>query len=206
MQKLEDWAPLKATQYVDLINGCLQVHTVFNMCLTSSCWRDDNFRCEGTALKSCFCPVLYPQHRLSNAELLVLFTFYHCQPDSDFVFCVRLTAIMARLHSNERSCNGEPHSGRFMERQWKMLTHHVTHAKAGPLVGMFICPDKDALWCGPTAQRVQKQHSELEVILLVYFVLIPQKYQFISFFCPWTILLVYSLCKATLMDPNHTQS
>lgn len=33
----------------------------------------------------------------------------------------------------------------FMERQWKMLTHHVAHAKAAALVGMFVCPDKDAL-------------------------------------------------------------
>lgn len=34
---------------------------------------------------------------------------------------------------------------RFMQRQWEMLTHHVAHAKAAPLVGMFVCPDKDAL-------------------------------------------------------------
>lgn len=62
-----------------------------------------------------------------------------------------LAVITARLHSNERSCHGEPHSGRFMERQWKMLTQHETHAKAGPLVGMFIRPDKDALWTDGTA-------------------------------------------------------
>lgn len=35
--------------------------------------------------------------------------------------------------------------------------------------------------CGPKAQQVQKQHSELEVTLVVYFKIMSQKDQFISF-------------------------
>lgn len=198
----EDWAPLKATQYVNHAN--MRVQTVFNMCLYSWCWRDDNFKSEWTALKSCVCPVLYPRHWLSNAELLVLFAFYHFSPTliSSFVSCspsLRPDCTLMSVRATASHTAGVLWNGNG--RCW----HNMKHTQR--LVPSWEClfaPTK--MHCGPTAQRVQKQHSELEVMLLLYFVVIPQKYQFISLFRPRTILPVYIPRKARLMSPNHTQS
>lgn len=147
---------------MNLINCCLQVQTVFNMCFSMlSCWRDNNFGREWTALKSCFCLVLYPRHWLSNAELLVLFTLYHCQPDSDFVFCVRLTVIMARLHSNEHSCNGKPQRAFYGKAMEDADTSCSTRKGRSPRGNVYLprqrCTVKGT--CGPTAQGMQKQPS-----------------------------------------------
>lgn len=65
----------------------------------------------------------------------------------------------------------KPHSKRFMEMQWKMLTHLVIHANSGPSVGMFVWPNKDALWKGRVDRTVysdrtgrRKQCSDPDVV------------------------------------------